>query len=293
MKLLLIDASSFIHRAYHALPPLSDNEGNPTGALYGLTNTLIKILKDENPEYVVAALDLPEKTFRDKIYEDYKAHRPETPDDLKKQLKRIKEVFNGFNIKTLGMEGFEADDVIATVVDKFKNNKNIKLVVLTGDLDMVQLVEDDQVVAMIPKRGVSDMVIYNEDEVEKKFGIPPKKIAEYKGLVGDKSDNIPGVPGIGPKTAVEMIKKYGNIGNTYKNLKDKEVSKKVEKSFLENKDKALLSKKLAELHKNIPLEIKLEDLSWKMPENKEIEEMFKKFGFKTLIKRLSDQDSLL
>ncbi|KXB08223.1 hypothetical protein AKJ56_01665, partial [candidate division MSBL1 archaeon SCGC-AAA382N08] len=246
-KILLIDANSFIHRTFHALPPLTTPEGKPVGAIYGLTNTLLKVLNDEKPDYVAAAFDTPHKTFRKEMFEKYKAQRPEAPDELKSQIIEAHNLFDKFGIKTIEKPGFEADDVLGTLSKKFLNKKHVKTLILTGDLDTLQLVDDDNTLVLVPQKGVSQMTKYNEEKVKERFGVEPSRLADYKGLVGDSSDNIPGIPGIGPKTAKKLLSKYKTLEEMYKKLEEEKDSS-LEK-VVKNKGQALLSKKLAIIKK--------------------------------------------
>lgn len=289
-KLLLIDANSFIHRSFHALPPLTTDQGKPTGALYGLANTLLKVLGDESPDFVVAAFDTPEDTFRKEMFEEYKAHRPETPDELKSQIVEAHDLFDHFGIKTMEKPGFEADDVIGTIVEKTKDEKDMKTLILTGDLDTLQLVRDGNVVVLTPKRGVSNMTRYDRAAIEERFGVPPEKLADYKGLVGDSSDNIPGVEGIGKKTAAKILQKYGSLEKACEEIEKEEDLNHRIKKLAENKDIAVLSKKLAIIEKQVPIDIKLKDLKYTHEDQEDLINYFKNMGFQTLVNRLSSKE---
>ena len=293
--LLLIDANSLIHRAYHALPPFTSPEGKPTGALYGLASILIKIfregmLNNDIPKFIVAAFDTPEPTFREKEYKEYKITRPPAADDLISQLKEAQRLLQLFGIKTIKLPGWEADDLLATIASKFKASEAIKkVVILSGDLDMLQMVKDDKVVAIMPQKGISNTVVYDETSVFKRFGVAPKLLADYKGLVGDKSDNIPGVPGIGPKTAANVISKFQNLENLYREIDEVGLPDlKLQSKLQEYKDQAFLSKKLATLDQSAPVEVSLEEL--RLPaavDGKQITVYFEELGFNSLIDRLA------
>ncbi|PIR97972.1 MAG: hypothetical protein COT89_01840 [Candidatus Colwellbacteria bacterium CG10_big_fil_rev_8_21_14_0_10_42_22] len=286
-ELLLIDANSIIYRAYHALPPLTGPSGRPTGALYGLASILIKLLKDGAPLYAAAAFDRPEPTFRKEKYDDYKATRPPTPDDLIPQLHEAKNMLQKFGIQTLEAPGFEADDILATLADKFHSEVD-KTIILSGDLDTLQLVRGDRVVAEVPKRGISETKIYNTQEVFEKYGIKPEQMADYKGLVGDKSDNIPGVPGIGPKTASNLLQKYKDIETIYKKLEDIHADSSTLVDKLEqNKEQAFLSKELAVISKEAPTPNKIDELKTNtFLEDRKLHEYLEGLGFKTILKRI-------
>ncbi len=290
--LLLIDASALIHRFFHALPPFTGPAGQPTNALYGLCGVLLKILNPSTgsgrvpPDYAVAALDRPEPTFREQEYKEYKAQRPPTANELVSQIILMPEVFKKFGIKTLSVAGFEADDIIATITERYKKETGLKIVILSGDLDNLQLVENEKVVAEIFKTGITETKIYDEKAVIERYGLKPAQLPDYKGLVGDVSDNIPGVMGIGPKTAADLLKEFKTLEEVFENiaiLTQKSAAKKLEGQ----KDIALASKRLATMRRDAPMEIKdLEELK-ASPLNKEVlQKFFQSLGFKSLVERL-------
>ena len=282
--LLLIDAHSVIHRSFHALPPFTTPDGKPSGALYGLASILLKLFREERPDYAAALFDRPEPTFRDKIYGAYKAQRPPTPDDLAPQLTGAHELFRAFGIATIEKAGFEADDLIATLAEKFKPDPEIRVVILTGDRDTLQLVEGDHVVVQTFNKGVSDTTIYDEKAVIAKYGLTPKQILDYKALAGDASDNIKGVPGVGPKTATETLQKYGTMDGIYAHLAYDE---KLQKKFGPFKKDADLSRELVTLEKNVPIMMpSLTTLAIPV-EEPSLEEYFTKMGFASLMKRIA------
>lgn len=242
-KIILIDANSFIHRAFYALPPLTNKLGQPIGALFGLVNTLVKAIQTERPDYIFAAFDTPAETFRKKEYKEYKAHRPPTPPELVVQLKKAPEVFSSFGIPVFDKAGYEADDIIGTLSKKLIRTGR-KVIILTGDLDALQLVKGNQIKVMVPKRGLSDIKLYDEEAVKERFGLPPKLLPDFKGLVGDKSDNIPGVPGIGPKTAVKIL-----AGKPL----EQAIKSSTNPKLAEFKEQALLSKRLATIDRSVPI----------------------------------------
>lgn len=296
-NLLLIDANALIHRSFHALPALSSSGGKPTGAIYGLSSILIKIFHENPPDYAMAFFDRPEPTFRKKMYDEYKIHRPKAPDELVSQIIEAHNLFEKFGIRTYEAPGYEADDLIGSAVLKFKKEKDLKITILTGDLDALQLVEDDKVVIETLKKGISETIIYNEDAVLQRYEIYPGQIADFKGLVGDPSDNIPGVKGVGPKTAAEIIKEFGTLDNFFeKSPKMKNAPEKKQilfKKLLDSKDIALMSKKLATIHTKAPLEIKsLKEAEYKKIPIEKIVPYFKDMGFQSLIKRLSSKEQM-
>jgi len=281
--LILIDANSLIHRSYHALPPLTTPDGKPIGAIYGLSSMLLKIIREEKPDYIAAAFDTPEATFRNGLFKDYKAHRPKTDDELVSQLAEAHKLFQKFEISYFEKPGFEADDVIATLAEQFKKEESLRVMILTGDLDTLQLVEDGKVVVKTPKKGVSETIIYNEEKIKERYGLDPNQLCDYKGLVGDPSDNVPGVSGVGPKTASKLLQKYGTLENLYEKMGV--ATNKIEEKILENKEKAFFSKKLVELRMDVPLEAELEKLSRKNFREEELIKYFTELGFQSLVKR--------
>lgn len=288
----MIDANSIIHRAFHALPPFTapagasaeaGKPGRPTGALYGLASILLKLWREEKPDYAAALFDRPEPTFREEKYREYKAQRPPAPDTLISQIIEARNLFNKFGIKTFEAPGFEADDLIAALAEKFSREPDLQIVILTGDRDALQLVLGEKIVVRMFKKGVSETETHNEKTVEEKFGLKPDQFVDYKALVGDPSDNIKGVPGVGPKTAAELIKKFGNIENIYKNLSS---DKKLEQKLAPFAEEARLSKELVVLRRDATISVgDLESL--KVSEDRgDTKRYFETLGFATLIKRL-------
>lgn len=278
-KLLLIDAHALIHRMFHALPDFTNERGEPTGALYGVSNALLKILKRENPDYVAAAFDLPEPTFRKKMFPEYKAHRKKIDEPLIQQLEKSRELFTAFGIPVMEIPGYEGDDIIGTLAKKFGGKTKVEI--FTGDLDALQLVKDGNVSVITFKKGISDTVRYDEAAVAARFGVGPEKLVDWKALVGDKSDNIPGVPGIGAKGAEKLILKYGSLEGILSAKDDDRVVKKVQ----ENREIAILSKDLSRIRTDAPIKATLEDLEQKNPQRTALAEIFKDLGFESLIVR--------
>lgn len=282
--LLLIDANSLIHRCFHALPPLTNPKNEPVGALYGISNILLKLIGSQKPDYAAACFDRPEPTFRKEKFAAYKAQRPKAPDELISQIINAHKLFEYFSIKTVEMPGYEADDIIGTLAEKFKKEKNLKVIILTGDLDSLQLIEDGKVSVNTFKKGISDTITYDKDRVVERYGLSPEQLIDYKGLVGDPSDNIPGVPGIGPKTASDVLQKYKTLDNFLKNG----VGEKSYEKIKANEKSALLSRELAEIVRNVPINIKLSDLSIN-PSKEKISQYFKENKFSSLLKRFSGE----
>src|SRR3990167_6920015 len=247
--LILIDANSIIHRCFHALPKFTAPDGKPSGALYGLASVLLKIFRETPPDYAAALFDRPEPTFRDKIYKEYKAQRPPTEDILISQLIEAPKLFEKFGEKPFDKAGFEADDLIATFAEKFKDE--LQVVIMTGDMDTLQIVSDGKIIVRTFKKGISETMDFDETAVKNKYGLEPKQLLDYKALVGDASDNIKGVSGIGPKTAAGILHKAGTLENAYAN--PALLPEKVREKLLESKEQAELSKKLVTLEKNVPM----------------------------------------
>jgi DNA polymerase-1 len=285
--LLLIDANSIIHRAFHALPPFTGPDGRPTGALYGISAMMLNMWRDTRPDYVAALFDRPEPTFRDKKYAAYKAQRPPATEELIAQIIEARKLFESFGVRVFERAGFEADDLIATLAEKFRNREDVRVMVLTGDRDTLQLVEDEKVVIKIFNKGVSDTTIYDEKAVEAKYGLKPGQLIDYKALVGDASDNIKGVPGVGPKTATELLQRFGTLENIFAALPQDE---KLEKRLGPFREEAELSKELVILERHVPVDdeehpLTLEDLALRK-DDESIAAYFKTLGSATLLKRL-------
>ncbi len=269
-KIVLLDAHAIIHRAYHALPGFSTKDGQPTGALFGVCTMLFKIVADFSPDSIIACYDLPEKTFRHEAYEDYKGGRAKTDDELVVQLERSRSIFEAFNIPIYDLSGFEADDILGTIVEQTKKNKDIEIVIASGDMDTMQLVDGDKVVVYTLKKGIKDTVVYNEEAMRERFGFGPLLLPDYKGLSGDPSDNIMGVPGIGDKTATTLITNFGEVEvildlaeNNPEKLKEAGVRDRIIGLLVEHKEEALFSKTLATIRRDAPIDFVVPDNHWK------------------------------
>lgn len=284
-KLILIDSNALVHRAYHALPPLSSQSGELTNAVYGFTSLLIKAINDLKPDYVIATFDLPEPTFRHKEFEEYKAHRVKTPDDLIPQFEKVKNVLRTFNIPIFEKAGFEADDLIGTISKNIKYQaSNVKCIIITGDLDTLQLVDDNTEVLTL-KKGISDTVLYNEQAVRERYGLEPSQMVDFKGLKGDPSDNIPGVPGIGDKTASSLLQEYKTLENIYENIGL--IPKKLSAKLSEYKDQAFFSKKLATIRRDVDIDFKIENAKFGEYDKEKLKNIFRELNFFSLISRLN------
>jgi len=276
-KLLLIDGNSIANRAFYALPFLSNKQGHPSGAVFGFANIILKVLQDEKPTHVVVAFDHSRKTFRNTLYSEYKMQRKPTPQELIVQFPVIKEMLEKMGIMTIEKEGIEADDIIGTVSAKFQGQKFI----LSGDRDLYQLIDDDTMI-WFTKHGVSEVDRVNEIRLNEIFGLKPHQITDLKGLMGDASDNIPGVKGVGEKTAISLLEKYENIENIYQNID--EISGKLKEKLLNDKEMAFISKQLATIERNCEIEFNSDDCKFSFPFNNKLYDFFENWNFSSLLK---------
>jgi len=280
-KFVLIDGHALIHRAYHAIPPLTTRNGEMVNAVYGFTTIVLNVLRDLKPEYVAVAMDLPGKTFRHHDYADYKATRKKADDDLIMQFPRVYDVIQALGIPVYEQAGFEADDIIGSAAEKLKNDHDVYVV--TGDLDELQLV-DDNVRVYTMKRGFSDTFIYDKAAVMERYGLTPEEFVVLKALKGDTSDNIPGVSGIGEKGAMELASKYKTLDNIYAHLD--ELKPAMAKKLAEGKDSAYLSLHLSTIVRDIPLEICIADCTTHVFDRDKVFQLFSELEFKSLLQRL-------
>lgn len=288
-KLILIDGNALLYRSFYALPPLTTKDGIPTGGVYGFTRILLKLLREEKPDYLACAFDKGKKTFRHLKWEEYKATRPKTPPALSQQAPLIKEILTGFNVPIFEEEEYEADDLLATLAKKGEK-AGFKVEIFTGDKDILQIVSPSISIVRF-KKGISQTEIFDPQKVEKEYGIFPDQIADYLALVGDVSDNIPGVPGIGPATATRLIRKFGNLEEILINLDKLPV--KIAQKIKENIEQVKLSKKLATIIYQVPLEFDLEKLKVRPPDESKLLDIFTKLEFKELIKEINSPNSHL
>ncbi len=278
-KLFLIDASAYFYRAFFALPHLTTSAGFPTNAIYGFTTMLQKLIRDETPSHIAAIMDCPEPTFRHEVYQEYKANRPKMPDNLSVQIPCMKDVIQAFNIAVVEKPGYEADDIMGTLAKQAAQD-GCQVVIVSGDKDMCQLVGPEITLLDTMKGTVTDT-----ETVKRKYGIDPDKIVEMFGLMGDSIDNVPGVPGVGQKTAVSLIQRYGSLENIYEHLE--ELSKKKVKSALEDfREQAYLSRELVTINTNVMLEKTWEDFQLAPPDEENLRNLYKKFEFTSLLKAL-------
>jgi len=277
MNLYLIDGNSYFYRAYHAIRSLTNSKGFPTNAIYGFTNMILKILREKKPDAIAIVFDSPVPTERRKIYEQYKAQRPETPDDLIVQIPYIKKIINAFNIQSFEMPGYEADDIICTIAKKTAS-EGINVFILSGDKDMMQVVGNGIKIY----DPMKDLII-DENHVINRFGVSPERVPEIMAITGDAIDNIPGVKGIGEKTAKELLLKVSSLDELI-NHPEKIESERIRKMIVDNIENINISKTLATIDTNIPVDINVKEMAIKEPDWSSLLRLFSEFEFKSLIK---------
>jgi DNA polymerase I len=291
-RLVLLDTHAILHRAYHALPDFTSPKGEPTGALYGLVAMILSLIHDLKPDYIAACLDLPGPTHRHEAFDGYKGTRAKTDEALVQQIKRARDIFEVLGIPMYDHPGFEADDMLGTIAERAKQDTDV--IIASGDMDTLQLVDGTKVQVYTLRKGLKDIVLYDEKSVIERFGFGPLLIPDYKGLRGDPSDNIPGIKGIGEKTATDLIVHFGSIEDIYKKLKKRKetfhehgVKARIIELLEKGEEEALFSKALATIHRDAPITFALPEKVWQ--ENINVTrtlELFAEFGFKTLAARI-------
>jgi len=279
-RLVLVDGNALFHRAYHAVPHLTNKDGQPTNAVYGFANIMIKMMGDLKPKYVVICWDKSSKTFRKDMYADYKATRKKMDDELRVQIPLVKELVDALNLPFVELENYEADDIIGTFSRQAKDHE---VIIVTGDKDELQLVDEHVKVYML-RKGFTETQIYGLEEMMETYGLTPKEFIDLKALQGDSSDNIPGVPGVGPKTAVDLIQKYGSLDGVYENLH--ELKGKLKERLEENKDLAYLSYKLSTIALDAPVKLDIEHATLNQVDRQALHELFMRLNFKSLLSKL-------
>lgn len=287
-RLVLIDGHAILHRAFHALPPLTTSKGEPIQAVYGFTSILLRVVHDLRPSHLVVTFDRPKPTFRKKLYKEYQAKRPKADETFISQIEIVHRLLKSIGIPIFEKDGFEADDVIGTINKKI-NKEEMESVIVTGDRDILQLVSKKTKVYM-PVKGLSESKLYGETDVEEKFGVKPALLPDLKALMGDASDNYPGVAGIGPKTAAELITKYHSVENLYNHLD--ELAPKIKEKLEKNKENAFLGKTLATIVTNVPLELNLSGCQLILLDRPDVRQLFEELEFRSLIPRLSTNPSI-
>lgn len=287
-KLVLVDGNSIASRAFYALPLLSNKQGIYTNAVYGFTQMIIKILDDIKPDYILVAFDAGKVTFRHTDFKEYKGKRQKTPSELSGQFPIMKEVLDGFQIKHFELEGYEADDIIGTF-SKISEQENLETIIYTGDKDMFQLASD-KVSIYLTRKGITEVEKYGPEGIKEKYGLTPTQIIDLKGLMGDASDNIPGVPGVGEKTALKLLHEYKTVEEVLNHINDIS-GKKLKENLENNKEKAILSKQLATIFREVPMELSINDIGYESYNNDKIYELFNKLEFQSLMDRLGMENS--
>ncbi|EKD85794.1 MAG: hypothetical protein ACD_37C00610G0003 [uncultured bacterium] len=282
-KLVVIDGNAILHRAYHALPFLNNKQGNPTNAVYGFFTMLLKVMTDLKPEYLIVCFDRKAPTFRKQMYVGYQAKRPTMSDDLVPQIDIVHKTLDSAKIKHFGIDGFEADDLIGTI-SKQAVKQNLEVIILSGDRDLLQLV-NSHVLMLSPIVGITNMALFDETKVKEKYGLTPIQIIDYKALVGDNSDNYPGVTGIGPKTASDLLKKYDNLENLYSHIG--ELPLQLQEKLATDAEQAALAKKLATIITDAPLKFEKDEALLSKMDLDGLRKEFQKLGFNSIQKRLS------
>ncbi|MEA4960513.1 DNA polymerase I [Lutispora sp.] len=282
-SMIIIDGNSLMHRAFYALPPLTNKDGLHTNVIYGFVNMINKLIEGYKPKYMAIAFDLKGPTFRHKEYAEYKAKRLKMAEDMAEQIPYLKKVVDAMNIKRLEIEGFEADDIIGTLSKK-SSKHDVDILIVTGDRDAFQLI-DENIHVLMTKKGISEMEEYDKEKLISQYGVTPEQVIDLKGLMGDASDNIPGVPGVGEKTALELIKQFGTVENLLENTASIKKNKGRE-NVENNKEMARLSKRLATIVTEVPIDAPLEDLTYKEPNYEALYELYSMLNFKSLLDKM-------
>jgi len=298
--LLIIDSNSIIHRAYHALPRLTTKKGELVNAVYGFLLVFLKVIRGFQPNYIAACFDFPAPTFRHRKFKEYKAKRKPAPEELYRQIPMVKEVLKAFSVPVFEKKGYEADDIIGTIaylVPKKQAFPKIEIIILSGDMDNLQLI-NPQVKVYAVRKGVKDIVLYDEASVRGKFdGLTPEQLLDFKALRGDPSDNIPGVTGVGEKTAIDLIRKFNNLENLYKEIenkseKSKEVKSQLKELLLKYKEQSFISKDLAQIKKDTPINFTLGKCRFGEFDKKKVIKLLKELEFYSLINRLQAPEKI-
>ncbi|MGF7056527.1 DNA polymerase I [Brassicibacter mesophilus] len=282
-KLMVIDGNSLLHRAFHALPPLMNKEGIYTNGVYGFLTMLYKVLDEYQPDYISVVFDKKGPTFRHLEFEEYKAGRVKMPNELGMQFPILKEALDKLNINRAEMDGFEADDLAGTIA-KFGEQNGLEVIAVSGDKDYLQLASDKTKI-LLTRKGISNLEIYDKDAVLDRYELTPEQFIDLKGLMGDKSDNIPGVPGIGEKTGIKLLKEYGSIEGIYQNI-DNISGAKLKEKLIEYRTQAFMSRKLSQIITEVPISISLEELLRKEPDFDELYDLYQKLEFRSLITKI-------
>jgi len=282
MKLVLIDAFAILHRAFHAIPPLTNKKGEPTNAVYGFVSMILKVVQDLQPNSLAVCFDVKAPTFRHKEFKDYQSQRPPTADELTSQIEKAKDFLKAANIPIYLKAGYEADDLLGTIAKKSDADS---VIIATGDKDMLQLV-DDKIKIYMPIVGLSSAKLFGQVEAKERMGVFPSQIPDLKSLMGDPSDNYPGVAGIGPKTAIKLLEKYFSLDKIYAHLQ--EIEPNVREKLEGGKKDVLLFHRLATIVKDVSIKIDFAEMKKWNIDSPDVLKLFAEFGFKTLTKRVKE-----
>ena len=282
---VLFDGNALVHRAFHALPPLTSRNGEMVNAVYGFASMLLKVLKDLSPACVAVAFDTPAPTFRHERFEQYKAQRPKAPEELRGQFGKVKQLLASFRIPVFELEGFEADDLLGALSQQAAA-AGLETVIVSGDADATQLVGPN-VRLLTPGKSFGETKIYDEAAVLEKYGVPPKHIVDLKALVGDTSDNIPGVPGVGPKTAAKLVQQFGTLEDIYAHI-DEVTPERLRQTLKDNREQAVQSKVLATIVTDMPVELKPDECRVSGFDRQAVTDLFRELQFVSLLPRLRE-----
>lgn len=287
-RLIIIDGNAILHRAFHALPPLTAPNGTVVNAVYGFTSMLLRLVGDLTPTHLAVAFDRPAPTFRKKLYDKYQIKRPKMDEGLAIQIPLVHDVVRAMHIPVFEMDGFEADDVIGSLC---KKNEELvdQIIIVTGDKDLLQLVSE-KVKLYMPTKGLSEAKLYGAKETVERLGVRPEQVPDFKALAGDSSDNYPGVPGVGPKTASDLLHTYTSVTDIYANLDTIAIPAKLREKLNGNKDLAFLSKELATIKQDLPISDPIEPITTTQFKTEQVLSLLQQFGFTSLIKRVQSSE---
>ncbi len=287
-RLVLIDGNAILHRAYHAIPPMRAPDGTPVNAVYGFASMLVKLLHDLRPSHIAVAFDRPAPTFRKQLYGEYQGTRPEMEADLSIQISIVHDMAKAFSVSVYELDGYEADDILGTISTQAATHGIEQVVIVTGDRDILQLVDDERILVFMPVKGLSEAKLYDSKAVVERLGVTPKQLIDYKALAGDASDNYPGVPGVGPKTAVDLVHKYETVEGIYAALMsgNTDLKESIKTKLTQGKESAFLSKTLATIKKDVPIDIDWHRLVFTTLATPDGVDMLSKLQFHSLLKRV-------
>ncbi|MFZ2025577.1 MAG: 5'-3' exonuclease H3TH domain-containing protein [Microgenomates group bacterium] len=283
-RLIIIDGNAILHRAFHALPPLTAPNGTIVNAVYGFTSMLLRLVSDLTPTHLAVAFDRPAPTFRKKLYADYQIKRPKMDDNLATQIPLVHDVVHAMQIPIFEMDGFEADDIIGTLCNEHTDDMD-QIIVVTGDRDLLQLVTE-KIKLYMPTKGLSEAKLYGIQETIERLGVPPAQIPDYKALAGDSSDNYPGVPGVGPKTASDLLHTYSSIEHIYAHINNTKIGTLLKQKLQTNKKLAFLSKELATIKQDVPINKDIQPITTTQFSTEKVLTTLQQFGFNSLMKRM-------